>query len=99
MRRCLGDPSSLWQGKYRQMDTHVGFPGGSVRVHLPMQELQVQSLGQENPLEEGMVTHSSILAWRIPWTVWQATVHGEREEGQMNEKVPRGPQLSLAEKI
>ena len=30
---------------------------------------QVQSLGQEDPLEEGMATHSSILAWRIPWTV------------------------------
>ena len=28
----------------------------------------VQSLGQEDPLEEGMTTHSSILAWRIPWT-------------------------------
>ena len=28
----------------------------------------VQSLGWENPLEEGMATHSSILAWRIPWT-------------------------------
>ena len=33
-----------------------------------MQETQVQSLGEEDPLEEGMVTHSSILAWRIPWT-------------------------------
>ena len=33
-----------------------------------MQELQVQSLGQEDPLEEGTATHSSILAWRIPWT-------------------------------
>ena len=33
-----------------------------------MQETQVQSLGQENPLEKGMSTHSSILAWRIPWT-------------------------------
>ena len=30
--------------------------------------LWVQSLGQEDPLEEGMATHSSILAWRIPWT-------------------------------
>ena len=30
--------------------------------------MQVQSLGWEDPLEEGMVTHSSILAWRIPWT-------------------------------
>ena len=33
-----------------------------------MQEIQVQSLGQEDPLEEEMTTHSSILAWRIPWT-------------------------------
>ena len=33
-----------------------------------MQETQVQSLGWENPLEKGMVTHSSILTWRIPWT-------------------------------
>ena len=33
-----------------------------------MQETQVQSLGWEDPLEKGMTTHSSILAWRIPWT-------------------------------
>ena len=33
-----------------------------------MQETQIQSLGQEDPLEDGMATHSSILAWRIPWT-------------------------------
>ena len=32
------------------------------------QEMRVRSLGQEDPLEEGMATHSSILAWRIPWT-------------------------------
>ena len=32
-----------------------------------MQETQVQSLGQEDPLEKGMATHSNILAWRIPW--------------------------------
>ena len=32
------------------------------------QEIQVQALGQEDPLEEGMATHSSILAWRIPRT-------------------------------
>ena len=30
--------------------------------------MEVQSLSQEDPLEEGMVTHSNILAWRIPWT-------------------------------
>ena len=33
-----------------------------------MQETWVQSLGREDPLEKGIVTHSSILAWRIPWT-------------------------------
>ena len=33
-----------------------------------VQEIWVQSLGQEDPLEKGMATHSSILAWRVPWT-------------------------------
>ena len=33
-----------------------------------MQEMWVQSLGREDPLEEGLALHSSILAWRIPWT-------------------------------
>jgi len=43
-----------------------------------MWEIWVQSLGWEDPLEEGMATHSSILAWRIPEDTgaWQATVHG-----------------------
>ena len=41
----------------------VGFPGGSVVKNPPaMQETQVQSLGQEDPLEKGMAAHSSILA-------------------------------------
>ena len=42
-----------------------------------MQETRVQSLGQEDSLEEGMTTHSSILAWRIPMDreAWWATVH------------------------
>ena len=35
----------------------------------PMWETWIQSLGWEDPLEKGKVTHSSILAWRIPWTV------------------------------
>ena len=44
--------------------------GGLVVMNLPaMQETQVQSLGWEDPLEKGKATHSSILAWRIPWTV------------------------------
>ena len=43
-----------------------------------LQEMQVQSLGREDPLEEGMATHSNILAWRIPMDrgAWWATVHG-----------------------
>ena len=35
---------------------------------MKMQETWIQSLSQEDPLEEGMATHSSILAWEIPWT-------------------------------
>ena len=43
-----------------------------------MQEIPVQFLGREDPLEEGMATHSSILAWRTPMErgAGQATVHG-----------------------
>ena len=47
-------------------------PGGSVVKNPPTmwetQETQVRSLGQENPLEESMATHSRSHAWRIPWT-------------------------------
>ena len=50
----------------------LGFPGGPAVKNPPVmqepQETQVQSLGQEYPLEEGMTTHSSVLAWRIPST-------------------------------
>ena len=49
----------------------MGFPVGSVVKNPPaMQEIQetlVQALGQEDPLEDSRATHSSILAWRIPW--------------------------------
>ena len=42
-----------------------------------MQETWVQSLGQKDPLEKEMATHSSILAWNIPWRgTWQGTIHG-----------------------
>ena len=48
-----------------------GFPGGSGVKNLPavqeMQETRVQSLGQEDPMEEGVATHSSVLAGKIPW--------------------------------
>ena len=44
------------------------FPAGSAvkKIRLPMQEMWVQSLGREDPLEGEMATHSSVLAWRIP---------------------------------
>ena len=49
-----------------------GFPSDSAVKNPPvrqeLQETRVRSLGQEDPLEEGMATHSSILAWEIPWT-------------------------------
>ena len=49
-----------------------GFPGGSIVKNLPTmrepQETKFRSLGWKDYLEEGMATHSSIFAWRIPWT-------------------------------
>ena len=46
-----------------------------------MQQTWVRSLGWEDPLEEGMATHSSILAWRMPMDrrAWRPTVHGVAE--------------------
>ena len=50
----------------------VGFLVAQWEKNLPAmqetQEIQVQFLDREDPLEEGMATHSSILAWRVPWT-------------------------------
>jgi len=50
----------------------------TVKNSSAMGETWVQTLGCEDPLQEGMATHSSILAWRIPMdrTAWWATVHG-----------------------
>ena len=48
---------------------HLGFPGGSeVKASACSAGAWVQSLGREDPLEKEVATHSSILAWRIPWT-------------------------------
>ena len=59
--------------------------------YLPaMQETWVRSLGREDPLEKGMATHSSTLAWRIPWTeepggLQSTTVHGvTKSETRLN---------------
>ena len=50
----------------------MGFPGGLAVKNLPAmqesQETQIRSLGGEDPLEEDMTTHSSIFAWKNPWT-------------------------------
>ena len=46
-----------------------GFSGGSVIKNLPViHEMQVRTLGREDPLEKEITAHSSILAWEIPWT-------------------------------
>ena len=58
------------------------------RVCLTMQETPVQSLGQEDPMGKEMATHSSVLAWEIPWTesgAWWARVHSVvRRQTQLN---------------
>ena len=56
--------------------SHLSFLGDSVVKNPPaIQDILVQSLDQEDPLEKEMVTHSSILAWGIPWTEEWATIH------------------------
>ena len=62
----------------------LGFPGGSAVTNLPaVQETSVQSLGWEDPLEEGMATYLNSLAWRIPMDrgAWRAIVHGGHRVG------------------
>ena len=46
----------------------MGFPVSSVVKNPPANEKQIQLLGWEDPLEKEMAAHSSILAWKIPWT-------------------------------
>ena len=71
------DPSSV-PGSGRSTGEGIGYPlqyswaslVAQLIKNLPvMQETWVRSLGWEDPLEMGMATHSSILAWRIPWTM------------------------------
>ena len=68
MRILVPSPvTGMW--KINNYNNGRGSPGGSVVKNSPaVQETRVQSLGREDPLEEGMATHSSIPAWRIPWT-------------------------------
>ena len=61
----------------------MGFPGGSVVKNPPVmqetQETQVQSLGWEDPMEKEMATHTSTLAWKIPWTERGDSPWGHKE--------------------
>ena len=74
--RNAGDPGSI-PGSGRSPGERIGCPlQSSVSLvaqlvkNLPaMREIRVQSLGWEDPLEKGIATNSSILAWRIPWIV------------------------------
>ena len=81
-----GDPSSI-PGLGRSAGEGIGYSlqyswaslvAELVKNPSAMRETWVQSLGRKDPLEEGMATHSSILAWRIPMDrgAWRATVHG-----------------------
>ena len=51
-----------------QRSSFLGLMAQMVKNLPAMQEIGFRSLGQEDPLEEGMASHSSVLAWRIPWT-------------------------------
>ena len=68
--RCGFDPwvrKMPWRRAWQPTPVFLGFPGGSDGKNLPaMQETWVRFLSWEYPLEKGMATHSSILAWRIP---------------------------------
>ena len=82
----FGIPFHLW-----------AFRGGSAVQNPPAtqetwrMEMQVRSLGREDPLEKEMATHSSILVWEIPWEsrrgTWEATVHEVAKESDTMEQL------------
>ena len=52
-----------------------------------MQETQILSLGLEYPLEKEMATHSSVLAWKVPWTEEPGGLHGVAKQSDMAEQI------------
>ena len=65
----LGQHSAAWEVLVLSTVFFLASLMTQIVKNLPaMQETRVCSLGQEDPLEKGMATHSSTLAWRIPWT-------------------------------
>ena len=60
-------------------------------IQMPMQQMWVQPLGQEDPLEKEMATHSSVLAWEMPWTDSDAGRDwGQEEEGTTEDEMADG---------
>ena len=87
MSACNAEDHTLIPGLGRSPGEGIGYPlqyswaslvAQKVKNPPAMRETRVRSLGWEDPLEEGMAIHSSILAWRIPMDrgAWRATVHG-----------------------
>ena len=73
-QESLTSVTSAKAGQYSSRTSHpkafskLGFSGCSVKNLPAMQEIQVRSLGWEDPLEKETATHSSIFTWKIPWT-------------------------------
>ena len=99
-----GDPSSI-PGSGRSPREGIGYPlpyswaflvAQMVKNPPAMQETWVQYLGWEDPLEEGMTTHSSILAWSIPWTKEPGRLHSpwSCKESNMTERLNTAQQFS-----
>ena len=66
---CINAYIPTYTNIYIYLYIRLGFPGGLAVKNMPaVQKIQVWSLGQEDPLEKDMATHSSILAWETPWT-------------------------------
>ena len=80
--------------KYHMIFIHVWVTSLVAQMvkNLPaMQETRVQSLGQDGPLEKGKATHSSILAWKIPWTEQPDglhTIHRSQSQTRLNKWAP-----------
>ena len=69
--QSMGSQSQTWLSNWTELNKFLLVSSGFPDKNPPAkQETLVWSLGQEDPLEKGKATHSSILAWRIPWTVW-----------------------------
>ena len=86
-KRLRGKCTALYKCIIRSPGEEIGYPhqyswaslvAQMVKNTTAMQKTWVRSLGWEDPVEEGMTTHSNILAWRVPMDrgAWWATVHG-----------------------